>query len=163
MSQEKAKVWIGLGTNQGDRENNLFQARNLLDPEVKVLEISPIYQTEPWGFKDQPDFLNQVIKAETALTPSDLLKKLKQIERDLGREETFRNGPRLIDLDILFYDQMIIDLEDLKIPHPRIPERGFVLVPLADLAPDLISPKSGKSITEMLKEIDPAGVKPYPD
>ena len=163
MSQEKAQVWIGLGTNQGDRENNLFQARNLLDPEVKVLEISPIYQTEPWGFKDQPDFLNQVIKAETALTPSDLLKKLKQIERDLGREETFRNGPRLIDLDILFYDQMIIDLEDLKIPHPRIPERGFVLVPLADLAPDLISPKSGKSITEMLKEIDPAGVKPYPD
>lgn len=163
MSQEKAQVWIGLGTNQGDRENNLFQARNLLDPEVKVLEMSPIYQTEPWGFKDQPDFLNQVIKAETALTPFDLLRKLKQIERDLGREETFRNGPRLIDLDILFYNQMIIDLEDLKIPHPRIPERGFVLVPLADLAPDLIFPKSGKSITEMLKEIDPAGVKPYPD
>lgn len=163
MNQEMSNVWISLGTNQGDRLENLTLAARFLEPEVKVVDSSPIYQTEPWGFKDQPDFLNQIIQAETNLSPVELLEKIKRIERKLGRKETFRNGPRIIDLDILFYDQLILDQEDLHIPHPRISERAFVLIPLADLAPDLISPRSGKSVVEMLEKVDPAGVIPYLD
>jgi 2-amino-4-hydroxy-6-hydroxymethyldihydropteridine diphosphokinase len=158
-----SNVWISLGTNQGERLENLSRAIKFLEPEVRVVDCSPIYQTEPWGFKDQPDFLNQIIKAETKLAPMELLKKLKSIEHELGRKETFRNGPRIIDLDILYFDKLILDLEDLQIPHPRIPERAFVLIPLADLAPELISPRSGKSVAEMLEAIDPVGVKPYLD
>ena len=130
----KHRVYIALGSNLGDRRANLRNAIDSLPPEVLCLEESPIYETPPWGFTDQPKFLNQVIKTETNLSPGELILHLKGIETRLGRNPSFRNGPRLIDLDILFFDDQVIQQPDLTIPHPRLHERAFVLIPLADLA-----------------------------
>ena len=152
-------VYLGLGTNLGDRLANLQKAADELPPQVIVRRASSIYESEPWGYTDQPAFLNQVLEVETSLPPSDLLDYLKHIERKLGRQPTFRFGPRLIDLDILFYGNQVIDLPDLAIPHPRLPERAFMLVPLAELAPHLRHPASHKTVLEMVSVLDTAGVK----
>ena len=151
-------VFIALGTNLGDRLDYLRQARRALEPKVSIVSCSPIYETPPWGYLDQPAFLNQVIKAETELKPPDLLNFVKNIEKELGRTPGIPNGPRPIDLDILFYDDLQIEAGRLVIPHPRIAGRGFVLVPLADLAPDLVHPIFGKTIAEMLEESDREGI-----
>ncbi len=153
------KTYIALGSNLGDRLQNLKRAVEILQDKVRTLRESPVYETAPWGLLDQPAFLNQVIEAETDLAPHQLLARLKQVEREMGRVETVRYGPRIIDLDILFYNDEVIDLPSLVIPHPRIRERAFVLVPLADLAPDKLDPLSGKSVREMLQEVDVGGVK----
>ena len=154
----KHKIFIGLGTNLGDRKNNLEDAIMALPPKLNILARSPIYQTKPWGYTDQADFLNMVIEAETALTPIELLDYLKALEEELGRKASFRYGPRLIDLDILFYDDLIFEHERLSIPHPSLHERGFVLVPLADIAPNLIHPTLEKNIIELLQNIDSSDV-----
>jgi 2-amino-4-hydroxy-6-hydroxymethyldihydropteridine diphosphokinase len=120
---------------------------------------SPIYVTPPWGYTDQPDFLNQVIEVDTLLHPIPLLHKLKKIETEMGRETTFRNGPRIIDLDILFYGQEVYEGENLQIPHPRLQDRAFVLVPLNDIAPDFVHPVLNQSVHEMLAKVDSSGVK----
>lgn len=151
-------VYLGLGSNLGDRTTNLRAAAAALSPQVTVLRSSAVYETEPWGYQDQPAFLNQVLEAETALAPLDLLAHLKQIEITLGRAPSFRYGPRLIDLDILFYGDQVIELPGLTIPHPRLAERAFVLVPLAELAPNLIHPLSGKTIRELAAAIPLTGV-----
>ena len=156
-----AMIYIALGTNLGDRLENLNAAIRAMAPEVSILACSPVYQTPPWGYADQPEFLNQVIQAETSLAPEDLLAFLKRLERDLGRVPTVLYGPRLIDLDILFYNDQVIDTPPLVIPHPRLAERAFVLVPLADLAPELRHPVLGKAISELLKEIDTSEVHLY--
>src|SRR5512135_1382760 len=143
-------VYISLGSNLGDRALNLTNAISALAPKVQSLLQSSIYETEPWGYADQPSFLNQVIRAETILGPLDLLEFMKEIEVKLGRKETFRFGPRLIDLDILFYDDLILDTPRLTIPHPRITERAFVLIPLAEIAPDLNHPVINKTIQELI-------------
>jgi len=137
MSHE---IYLALGTNLGDRFANLRAAIAALAPQAHVLAESRIYETPPWGFLDQPAFLNMALRAETNLPPADLLAFLKQLETDLGRQPTFRNGPRLIDIDILFYDDLILTTPPLVIPHPRLHERNFVLVPLADIAPDFVHP-----------------------
>ncbi len=155
----KHTVFLGLGTNLGDRLMNLYSARSAIEPSARLLQASPIYQTDPWGFKDQPPFLNQVIKSETEIAPARLLKILKKIESELGREPTFRNGPRLIDIDILFYDDLILHEAELQIPHPRLDKRAFVLVPLAAIAPNLRHPVLGSKVYELLEEIDAAGVQ----
>lgn len=152
------RVYLALGSNLGNRRENLRAALRSLPPAATVLAESPIYETAPWGYNDQPDFLNQVILIETGLHPAGLLARLKEIEAEMGREATFRNGPRLIDLDILFFGELIYDQEGLTIPHPRLGERAFVLIPLADLAPDLIHPLSGESVRAMAKRVDAAGV-----
>jgi len=152
-------IYLGLGSNQGDRLANLAAARAGLSPEIQVLKASPIYETEPWGYKPQPAFLNQALEAQTDLAPLDLLKLVKDLEVRLGRQRTFRNGPRVIDIDILLYDNWIMSLPGLKVPHPRMEERAFVLVPLADLAPDLIHPVYRQTIQELLKKVDRTGVK----
>lgn len=154
-------MYLALGSNQGDRLEYLNQALKSCPPAVEVIEPSPVYETEPWGYEDQPDFLNQVVKAKTSLSPRELLDYLQGIEQDLGRKRTFRNAPRVIDLDILYYGDQVIDLEGLQIPHPGIPERDFVLVPLADIAPDLRSPRSGRMVREMLEDIDAADIRRY--
>ena len=147
-------AYIALGTNLGNRPDNLRAALGALPPEVSVLAESHIYETPPWGYEDQPAFLNMVVKAETSLEPGALLEYLKQLEVQLGREGNFRWGPRLIDLDILFYDDLVIDTPPLVIPHPRLHERAFVLVPLADVAPNLIHPVLEHSVHEILARIN---------
>ena len=156
-------VYLALGTNLGNRLDNLRAAFGALPPEVSVLAESHVYETPPWGYEDQPAFLNMVVKAETSLKPGALLKYLKQLEVQLGREGNFRWGPRLIDLDILFYDDLIIDTPPLVIPHPRLHERAFVLVPLADVAPDVIHPVLERSVREILTGIDTQGIDRFGD
>ncbi len=151
-------IYLALGANLGDREGSLRQARAALAPQVRVLAASLIYETAAWGYLEQPPFLNQVLQVETGLPPVDLLAHLKQIEDDLGRKPNFHYGPRLIDLDILFYHDQVINLDGLVIPHPHLTERAFVLVPLADLAPDLRHPVLNRSVTELLAAIGRDGV-----
>jgi 2-amino-4-hydroxy-6-hydroxymethyldihydropteridine diphosphokinase len=153
-------VYIALGTNLGDRLANLNAAIEAMPPAVQVTARSPVYETTPWGYADQPDFLNQVVRAETGLSPPDLLVFLKGLEESLGRTPTFRNGPRLIDLDILFYANLVLDTPPLAIPHPRLADRAFVLAPLADLAPGLRHPVLGKTVAELLQAVDASQVKP---
>src|SRR5690606_14304884 len=128
-------------------------------PDVRLMDCSPIYETPPWGYLDQPAFLNQVVRAETDLAPEALLARLKGVEAKMGRQKMVPNGPRIIDLDILFYDDLVFNSGDLSIPHPRMAGRAFVLTPLADLAPDLRHPASGQRIDEMLAETDTTGVR----
>ena len=157
----KHTVFLALGSNLGDRAANLGEALRRLPPAVNVLAASPVYETPPWGYTDQPAFLNQVAKAETELSPSDLLAHLKQVETLIGRQATFKYGPRIIDLDILFYDQVIVETPTLRVPHPHLAERAFVLLPLVDLEPDLMHPALGKTVRQLLDGVDTSGIKPY--
>lgn len=152
-------IFLSLGSNLGDRLNNLQDAIRSLPPNVQPLSQSRIYETDPWGYVDQPAFLNLVIKASTELSPKKLLAFIKKMEVVLGREEAFRYGPRLIDLDILFYDDLVLDSPDLTIPHPQLTERAFVLIPLAEVAPDLIHPVTKKTIWQLKTSIATTGIK----
>jgi len=145
-------VYIGIGSNLGQREENCRKALRIMEEHgIVIKKMSSFYETEPWGVKNQPWFINMVVEAETDLKPEELLKVLKKIEREMGREETFKWGPRSIDLDILFYNSKVIDTEELKIPHPYITVRNFVLKPLAEIAPHFIHPVIGKTIKELLE------------
>jgi 2-amino-4-hydroxy-6-hydroxymethyldihydropteridine diphosphokinase len=147
-------VYLALGSNMGVRSANLKNAITNLTPQLNVKAKSHVYETAPWGFTDQPAFLNQVIKAETYLEPEALLQHLKRLESVMGRVPSFQNGPRLIDIDILFFDDMVLDSPIVQIPHPRLHERAFVLMPLNDLCPDLVHPVLQKSVSELLLTTD---------
>lgn len=150
-------IYLSLGSNLGRRRRFLRRALDALPPQVSLLRLSPLYETAPWGYLEQGDFLNLVVEAETDLQPRALLDHIKSIETRIGREAIFRYGPRQIDLDILFYnDRAILDGE-LVIPHPRLHERAFVLAPLADLAPNLRHPQLDKTVAELLSDIPNAG------
>ncbi len=151
-------VYLALGSNVGDRLANLKEAIAALTPQMEVKAKSQVYETPPWGYEDQPKFLNQVVKAKTYLDPEPLLKHLKRLEVALGRQESFPNGPRLIDIDILFYDDLIFNSPMLIIPHPRLHERAFVLLPLMDLDPELVHPVNRKSIRAMLAVCNQEGI-----
>lgn len=140
---------------------NLETARQELSLQVNILDCSSIYQTEPWGYLDQPEFLNQVLAVETSLSPRELLEYVKEIEQNIGRKPSVRYGPRIVDIDILFYGNRIIQEEDLVIPHPRLKDRAFVLVPLAEINPDLIYPGIDLSISDLLINVDLTGVDLY--
>lgn len=152
-------VYLALGSNLGNRLANLKAAIANFTPQMVVKEKSPVYETPPWGFAGQGPFYNQVVKVVTYEEPEDLLKHLKRLEVALGRVSNFQNGPRVIDIDILFYDDMTVFRENLVIPHPRLHERAFVLVPLADIAPDLVHPTLNKSVRELLAGIKVEGIK----
>ena len=168
MSQEKGlntaliRAYLGLGSNLGDRQHNLSRAIELLSQRLHVERISSIYETEPMGYQEQPRFLNAICQVATLLSPEKLLALAKEIEEALGRVPSFQNGPRSIDVDILFYGEQVIDNPQLTIPHPRLEERAFVLVPLAEIAPELVHPVSGKTVGEMVQNVGGlGGVKKY--
>jgi 2-amino-4-hydroxy-6-hydroxymethyldihydropteridine diphosphokinase len=144
------QAFILAGTNLGDRKANLdFAVRSLAKGGV-VKNLSSCFETEPVGYWDQPWYLNQAIELETPLTPSELLALCQEIESDGGRVRTFRNAPRTLDLDILLYGSIVVQEENLIIPHPRMAERRFVLVPLAQIAPEFVHPLLNKSIQALL-------------
>jgi 2-amino-4-hydroxy-6-hydroxymethyldihydropteridine diphosphokinase len=151
-------AYLGLGANLGEREVHLARAVHLLaeSPAVQISRSSSIYQTAPWGYLEQPDFLNSVLEIETTLDPVPLLELTQSIERRIGRQPGIRFGPRLIDVDILLYGEQSVRLEepDLQIPHPRMHLRAFVLVPLAELAPGLILPAFSAGVEELRDGVD---------
>ena len=148
-----ALVYLGLGTNLGKKERNLSDAIGMLSSQVgRVVSQSVFYKSKPWGFESDNEFLNAVVLVETGLLPFDLLATTQQVERELGRTAKSVNGysDRIIDIDILLYDDMVLDEPTLKIPHPLILERDFVLVPLVEIAPDLVNPLTGIKYSEII-------------
>jgi len=147
-------VYIGLGSNVGDRHRNCLTAIELLRQNgLLVARQSSMHETEPWGVTDQPEFVNMTVETETDLAPIKLLEVLKKIEKDMGRQDTMKWGPRIIDLDILLYDDIIMKTDSLTIPHSLMHERAFVLRPLSEIAGNFIHPVLKKSITDLLKEV----------
>jgi 2-amino-4-hydroxy-6-hydroxymethyldihydropteridine diphosphokinase len=156
-------VYLSLGSNLGDRERNLCAATERLNHAgVKVLRVSPIYETEPVDYAGQGWFLNLVVEAETNLFPMQLLVQIGRIERGLGRVRTVPKGPRTIDIDILLYGTATVRTAKLEIPHPRMTERRFVLAPLADLAAELRHPVSRRTVGELLEEVRGQKVRRLP-
>ena len=169
---EIVTAYLGLGSNLGERRENLERAAELLfrspsealdhgrlksHGHLRLLRSSSVYETAPWGYANQPDFLNCVLEVETGLTPDRLLDITQGVEREMGREWSLRYGPRVIDLDILFYGAIIIEQANLQIPHPRLHQRAFVLAPLAELAPELTHPVLGLTTQELTDKVDGKG------
>ncbi len=153
-------VYLGLGSNVGDREGHLRAAiERLASADLRVLRESPVYETEPLEMTAQRWFLNQVVEAETSLFPKQLLARVGRIERVLGRVRTVPNGPRTIDIDILLYGSAVVRAAELEIPHPRMATRRFVLAPLADLCPELRHPVTRKTVREMLEAVTGQAVR----
>lgn len=157
----KKGVFLLLGSNQGDPPGRLAEAAKKIEENAgKILVASAVYRTEAWGVQHQPDFYNQVLRIETSYSPQMLLNQLLAIEESMGRVRRQKWGPRIIDIDLLFYDQQVIDVPGLQLPHPGIPHRKFTLLPLFELAPDFIHPVSGKRIRMLLEECaDPLRVE----
>lgn len=146
-------VYVALGSNLGDRLQYLHAAVERLGNYGVVEAVSDVYETDPVGYADQPAFLNAVLRLRTGVPPAELLAGILAIEADLGRARSFPNAPRTLDLDLLLYDQRVLDTADLVLPHPRLHERAFVLVPLAAIAPDLRHPLNGLRVGELLAQI----------
>lgn len=146
--------YIGIGSNLGNRQENCLHAVEILEKRgIKVQKKSSLYETEPWGVKDQPPFINMVVQIDTTLKPNDLLILLKDIEREIGRQDSFLWGPRIIDLDILLFNSLVLKENNLQIPHPYLHEREFVLRPLNEIAPDVIHPVFHMSIVKLTDKI----------
>ncbi|MGB2695350.1 MAG: 2-amino-4-hydroxy-6-hydroxymethyldihydropteridine diphosphokinase [Dehalococcoidia bacterium] len=159
MTGEPPVVYLGLGSNLGDRERNLIVGLRRLAPLVRIDAVSSLYETDPVGPQDQPSFLNAACQGVTGLRPQALLRHLQEVERDLGRRRGERWGPRTLDLDLLLYGEAIIDEPGLRVPHPALPERAFVLVPLAEIASDVRHPQIDRTIGELKAAVDASGVR----
>ena len=156
----KKTVYLALGSNVGDRESELNTAlRKLQARDLHVSRVSSVYETAPMYKEDQPAFLNAVVEAETTLYPMRLLLRIANVEREMGRKRSLKNGPRTIDIDILLFGTAVVDVPSLHIPHPRMHERRFVLQPLAELAPGLRHPVLNKTIAELLAAVPAGGVR----
>lgn len=158
MASRREFVHIALGTNLGNRSLNLEQAIGFLGTIMEIQARSSVYETPPWGVEDQPRFYNQVVNGYTAFSPLRLLDALKSIEHEMGRQKTVRYGPRVIDLDILLYGERIIHYHRLTVPHPRMMERAFVLLPLAEISPNLILPATTQTVWQALQHVDCTGI-----
>lgn len=151
-----ATVYLGLGSNIGDGSSYIKAAIKLLGSAVKDIEQAPVYRSKAVVYAEQPDFTNTVIRGQTDLSPKELLKFVKQVEQEAGRTWSFRFGPRQIDIDIILYDDQIIESRELNIPHMAFRAREFVLKPLADLDPDLTDPVTGHTVSDLLTDLKPA-------
>lgn len=147
------KVFLGLGANVGDKKANIKKAIELLKEKIANIAVASIYETKPWGYKEQDNFLNTAIKGNTRLSPSELFKFVKDIEKKLGRIKRFKWGPREIDIDVLFYNDKIYKDHNLEIPHSRLHERDFVLKPLMNLEPEFIHPIFKRTIKQLHSEL----------
>jgi 2-amino-4-hydroxy-6-hydroxymethyldihydropteridine diphosphokinase len=153
-------AYLGLGSNLGDREANLREALERMESAgIHVVRRSSIYETEPRDLPDQPWFLNAAVEVETDLFPFQLLARLQNIEREMGRRRVTPKGPRNIDIDVLSYGRSVIATADFQVPHPRMAQRRFVLEPLSEIASEFRHPATGKTAREMLASLDPQGVR----
>jgi 2-amino-4-hydroxy-6-hydroxymethyldihydropteridine diphosphokinase len=154
-------VHLGLGTNLGDRLANLKSSLDRLatHPDIGIAHVSPVYETDPVGGPEQPCFLNAAAAIETSLSASDLLAVIRSIEIESGRKKTVRWGPRVLDIDILLYGDTVLKSDTLTVPHPGMHERAFVLVPLADIAPDALHPVFGTTVSQLLSSVDTSGIR----
>ena len=150
---EEVEVYLGLGSNLGDRLENFRAGLEVLSRHIQVTRVSSIYETEPWGHRDQPLFLNGVCAGLTTLSPVDLLSALKEAEGELGREPSFPGGPRIFDADLLLYGDIVVKEPGLEVPHPRMRERAFVLTPLAEIVPHLVHPLERVTVGELLERV----------
>ncbi len=148
------EVYLSLGSNLGDRRANLKKALRLLGECLEIARVSSVYDTEPVGVGEQPRFLNLVCRVNTDIGPMQLLSLIKGIESSMGRDLSLRNSPRIIDIDIIFYGDTIIESPELIIPHSRMRERAFVLVPFAEIAPEVVHPLSGERIDELASRVE---------
>ena len=155
MMETGTLAYLGLGTNLGDRESYLAQALKELAglPTIEIGTVSSIYETAPVGLTDQPDFLNLVVSVRTTLSPRELLDALLNIENKMGRVRTVRWGPRVIDLDLLLYGDAVVETPELTVPHPRLSERSFVLMPLAEIAPNLVLPGQEETVEKLSEKL----------
>ena len=159
MTHDLPVVYLGLGSNLGDRRRNLAVALSRLEPLVRIDAVSSLYETAPAGPADQPPYYNAVCRGMTGLPARGLLRHLRAMEHELGRRTGPRWGPRPIDIDLLLYDDAVVDEPDLRVPHPELPHRAFVLVPLAELAAEVLHPLLGRTIGSLADEADRAEIE----
>lgn len=153
MKIKQHTIFFGLGSNVGDKKQNLEKAISKLSKKISDIQVSKFYETEPWGYTEQDKFLNAAIRGKTFLAPSELLQFIKLIEKEVGRVKRFKWGPREIDIDILFYDDLIYKDNFLTIPHPFLQEREFVLKPLLDLDPNFVHPVFKRTVHQLYEKL----------